>query len=767
MSEQKQQAKVNLMVVVTITLAVWLILVPMVNQIHIPIAKNTTGVISLASIENISPYTDYLKYLILLLIPPLVAAIFLNLNRKQIEPLFNQLLLILNHHYTWIGISSLLLLSWLINIPFDQFEINSTLIDSFHEGEFLGFIPNFLQLKQPFINTILIHGYGIDVLPSWLAKNLATQNNGIALTRLFVNLQNVVACLGYFWILWELIQITLNSTPQSQEEGNPNLNVLKIFLLSCLAFCILDGIFFKFDGRRGAWFILQFALTLRFFRLTSPLIHQQNPSLRFNQAQWLSALVGASIPFSFLYVYDRGIYFIAIYLLTSILTLFVSQKIAKFWLMGSLFGIAIASLLITLLLGFDQVQAIFSQILYWGKYGRYISFIPLPPLELTWTSQVFWLSMFIQSAVLVYLLLEFKIYHLEIRPFLQNNNVTILLLAAASVYMRITLDRSDLGHAYHGALMTAFLGFYLICQGYKNQIKPSLSQVKIYPFQQLFIVLLIIVFIVAEPNFNVFKGIQKFSQLPNSLSQSDQTLLKPDYLKAWQQLQPEIDQQSCFFSLTSEGLWYYLFNKPSCSKYGYVLYAKPTIAQQQVIQELNQTKPDIILLTNEIWYQNPWDQVLKSESASLIYQDVLTHYKPYKTVESHWFWKRSDQAFKFTETNLINGYVESIPTEAIHPSESLTLTGWSIIPKTNQPADAVYLSEGENNRLIAVGQVNINRPDVVQFLSNLKAKKSGWVIQVPTAILSPETHLMKVWSYDAKANQLIQIGEPFNLKIRS
>jgi hypothetical protein len=50
-------------------------------------------------------------------------------------------------------------------------------------------------------------------------------------------------------------------------------------------------------------------------------------------------------------------------------------------------------------------------------------------------------------------------------------------------------------------------------------------------------------------------------------------------------------------------------------------------------------------------------------------------------------------------------------------------------------ADAVYLSLGENNQLIAVGQVNIARPDVVQVLSNPKYEKSGWMIRVPTAIL--------------------------------
>ena len=741
MSEQKQQAKVNLIAIFTITLATWLILVPFVNSIKIPLGENPNGVISLASINNISPYTDYLKYIILLLTPPLIATLVLNLNQKPLKIILR----VINHRYTWIGISSILLLTWLINTPFNQFRINSTLIDSFHEGEFLGFLPNFIQLKQPFIDTVLIHGYGVDVLPSWLAKNLATQNNGIALTRLFVNLENVITCVGYFWILWELINL-----------AEINKNRLKIFLISCIIFCVFDGIFYKFDGRRGTSFIIQLALTLRFFRIA-----ESQPK----QAQWLSVLIGASIPSSFFYIYDRAIYFIAVYLCASILSLFIDKKTTIIWLRGTLIGIISVTIISIIFLGFEQINAIISQVLYWGKYGRYISFIPLPPLELSWTSQTFWLSMFFQSAVLVYLILDFKNQELKLRPFVQKNTLIILLLTPASVYMRITLDRSDIGHAYHGALITTFLVIYLIYLGYKHQIEPQLSQLNITPIQQSLTVLLLIVIILSEPGFNLVRGMEKITQLPTFLSTPDSKLLKPDYLEAWNTLKPEIEQQSCFFTLTSEGLWYYLFDKPSCSKYSYVLYAKPTVAQQEVIQELNETKPDILLLTNEMWYQNPWDEILKSESASLIYQNVLTTYRPYKTVESHWFWKRNNQPLKLTQTQSLNGNIESLPTQPIHQSDNLSIGGWSILPESSQPADAVYLSLGKKNQLIAVGQVNIPRPDVVQILSNPKYEKSGWTIRVPTAILPPGNNQMKVWSYDSKKNQLTQIGKGFNLEI--
>ncbi|MGL5132930.1 MAG: hypothetical protein ACRC78_10410, partial [Planktothrix sp.] len=139
--------------------------------------------------------------------------------------------------------------------------------------------------------------------------------------------------------------------------------------------------------------------------------------------------------------------------------------------------------------------------------------------------------------------------------------------------------------------------------------------------------------------------------------------------------------------------------------------------------------------------------------------------RPYKTVKSHWFWKRNNQPLKFAQTQTLNGNIESIPTQPIYQRDDLSINGWSILTKQSKPADAVYLSLGENNKLIAVGQVNINRPDVVQVLSNPKYEKSGWIIRVPTAILPPGNNQMKVWSYDAKNNQLTQIGKSFNLEI--
>lgn len=745
MFERENGSQPRLIWVICITLLSWMILVPLVNSIQIPIGENETGVISLAYLENISPYTDYLKYLILLLLPGLIAVIVLQIPSIIIDQILNLILSVLHNRRVWVIATSLLLVAWLINVPFNQYKIQATLIDSFHEGEFLGFFPNFQQLKQPFVNTVLIHGWGMDVLPTWLATRFIFHENGIALTRLFVNLENVVTCLAYFWIFGELTQ-----------AAKLGKNRLPIFLISCLLYCILDGIFFKFDGRRGTFFMLQFALTLRFFRVVP---------FQINQARILAIILGLSLPASFLYVYDRAIYFLAVYLCACGLTLFLNQKITKTWIGGTLLGSGISSSLIIAVLGIEQVSAIASQILYWGKYGRYISFIPLPPLEMTLISQNFWLSMLIQSAVFVYLLLDLIGNQLKIRPFLQKNYIIILLLSASFVYMRITLDRSDLGHAYHGAIPTVFIVAYLIYIGFKK-LKFKFTPLNLNPSLQIFLAILILGLVHSEPGFSLQKSLNLITRFPVRLSTPDYQIIQPDYLEALTVMQPEIQQQFCFYTLTSEGLWYYLFNQPSCSKYSYVLYAKPTVAQQEVIEELEQTQPDILLLSNAMWYQNPWDRVLKTDSASLIYQNVLQNYRPYKQVQSHWFWKRSNRPLTLTQTEKLNGNVEVVPEQPILTGDEVFLSGWAVLPEKQKPADAVYLSYGDQNQLIAVAKVNVNRPDVAQVLSVSDYQKSGWSIQVPTAILPLGNTRFKVWAYDGESENLIQLPTEIKIQVR-
>jgi hypothetical protein len=188
-----------------------------------------------------------------------------------------------------------------------------------------------------------------------------------------------------------------------------------------------------------------------------------------------------------------------------------------------------------------------------------------------------------------------------------------------------------------------------------------------------------------------------------------------------------------------------------------------------VIQELEETQPDIILLTNAMWYQNPWDGVLKSDSSALIYQNILQKYRPDKLIQSHWFWKRSDRPLTLIKTNpninTLNGFVEVIPNEPIYRNDIVELSGWAVLPEKQKPADAVYLSYGDQNQLIAVGKVNQNRSDVAKVLSVINYSNSGWLIRVPITALPLGNTVLKVWTYDGESDKLTQIGSEIPVEV--
>ena len=740
MFEPKNRSVPILALVLCISLSSWLILVPLVNAIRIPLGENYTGVISLTSTKNISPYTDYVKYFILLLTPSLIAAIALNTKQQFLHRFLKAILGLITHNRVLTVATTIILLIWLTDRFF--YDIGSILFDSFHEGEQLGFLSNFLQLDKPFLKTFLVHGFGLDVLPSLIANQLASSDNKIALTRLFFMLEQSLAAVGCFWVLWEI-------------TGAVHLKIsrIKIFLITCILFCVLEANFFYISGARDTWYMIQLALTIRFFRIEG---------VKKVESKLLSVLVGASLPIGFLYVYDRAAYFVMVYLFASTLAVFLEKRIARLWLGGSVLGLAISSLLILGILGSDQVSAIASQVSYWSKYGKYLSFIPLPSFELNFESQYFWLSMLVQSSVLVYLVLEYKKYT-KTSLFLQKYHLLILLLFASLVGMRVTLDRSTALNAGSGALVTSLFVAYMMLLAYQSYLENHTIQIQ--PFSQVLIAIFLIILIVGKPEFNVRLAFIKSATIYNSIPTPDTKILKSDYLQALQVLKPEIDKQSCFFTLTSEGVWYYLFNKTSCSKFSYTFYAKPKTAQDLTVRELEETKPNIVLLTNEMW-SNRIDGIANVEAVTTIYQYILDKYKPYRAIESHWFWQRSKKPLKFVKVQSNQGAVDVKLSPTISKGKNVQLTGWAFLPQLGKPADAVYLSYGSQNKLISVARVNLPRPDVAQAVSNQAYTLSGWSLPLPTTVLPTGMNLLRVWSYDAKAEQLVQIGQDISVKVK-
>lgn len=746
MSNDNKVEKTNVAIAFITALITFLVLIPIVDEIYIPLEENKSGIISLANIKNISPYTNYIKFLTLLLAPCLTAIVVIGIRqglensyRGITTDIIKKVFGFFSNIKFQIFLIFVLIFLWAVNKNYS--DLGWTLIDPFHEGEYLGFLPNFIKLEKPFLRSFMVHGFGLDALTSLIASKLSNHSNVIVLTRLFRMTQGLIGYLGCYWIIWELV-VSCKFDLKWQRNT---------FFLSSVSFTVLDGIFFNFFtdvfAGRDTFFILQLALTIKFFRLAN------TNNLYRNEKLIVPIIIGFSLPIGFLYVYDRAAYFLLVYILTCSLSFCFGRKVATNLISRSVLGLVISLSLITILLKPDQVSEIFSQILFWILYGRYISFQLLPLFSINtfpiWSR--FGFAILTQIFAILYLVSDYR-KGSSLRIFLKNKFLILILLFASLTYMRISLDRpNNSNYVGSGALISMLLLIYLSLNLFNVYFKERISQLTLEPLAKYLIVIFMAFVIVLYPVLDPFLSLAKLRRLYLSYRIPDTAIVRPDFLQVSDALKSEVNRSSCFFTLNQEGLWYYLFDKPSCSKFSIIYYARTIDAQEQVIHEVGATKPNIILF-GPVGYANTFEQdILASDAVPIIYRYFLDFYKPYAVVGTQWFWKRNDQKLFVTDnqTYAYQGRIDTVLDQTISKGDKVFLRGVAGSSR-DRIADAVYLSSGKDNRLVEVSKVGTN---------------TKWAVPVPVRSLPSGQNTLRVWSYSAKTEQFVQIGQDININL--
>ena len=723
----------------SITLISWLVLLPIVNTIELPFAENDTGVVSTVAIKQFSPYTDYLKFAILLFVPAAIAFCLSQLH-SQIKAKCLALVLKIIENKTLVSIFTIgLIVIWSIDRICPDF--GRPLVDTFHEGEYLGYLPNFTQLEKPFLQSVFIHGFGLDALPSLLANWwIGDGNNGIAMTRFFYVYTSILAMLGYFWILWEIVSLLLTKYRQY------------VFIFSIVICCLFEKYFFFLDGGRSFIFTIDLALTLRYFRESSSKI------ATIQTLRLLSFWVGVLIPIGFLHTYDRAIYFLVTYIFVSALSLSLEKQTYWRWIRFSILGIIFSCLFIVCILGLSQVTEILSQVSYWPKYSRYMFALPMPDLKINWVNQLYWLPMLVQSMTLVYLTYDF-IHNTNIKHFIQKHFFLFVTLFVSLLHMRVPLDRSNVIMAGQGGFWCFILITYITLKVNQIYLKEKLILFLNNPDRKIMVVAILFALIAAEPGF----ALSNLSGRFDNLTKSNTEILQPAHLEVLETFKADIDRQSCFYTANTEGIWYYLFDKPSCSKFGNLYYALPTVAQEVVARELEATQPERILLTDGI--------ILTgrpiADTTPIIFQYILDRYRPERLVAERWMWRRSQTPLELTRDSTAIGTLERwcIATEdreclpmpepgnrhALRRGKPIyTIEGSAILPERNRPADAVYLSYGSSDRLVTAARVNGD---------------GSWSLTVPSMTLPLGKESLWVWAYDAEGDRLRPVGYDLEINI--
>ncbi|MBE9040042.1 hypothetical protein IQ235_04455 [Oscillatoriales cyanobacterium LEGE 11467] len=313
--------------------------------------------------------------------------------------------------------------------------------------------------------------------------------------------------------------------------------------------------------------------------------------------------------------------------------------------------------------------------------------------------------------------------------------------------------------AAQGAFPTFLLVVYFSLELYSKKLLKSLNLFFTLPTYKILLVTILLTLIAAEPGFSISNLSDRFE----NLGRSNTEILQPGQQEVLTAFKTDIDRQSCFYTATTESIWYYLFNKPSCSKFGNIYYALPTVAQEVVVRELEETKPNLILLTDLPILTGR----TLADSTPLILQYFLDRYRPDRLVAERWLWRRNETPLQLTRNVASSGTLDRwcvVESEreckAMPPpgerqklrqkKRIYTLEGSAVLSAQNRPADAVYLSYGNSDRLVAAARVN---PDAT------------WSLAIPSMALPLGKEIVRMWAYDASRDRLQPIGYDIEIKI--
>lgn len=124
----------------------------------------------------------------------------------------------------------------------------------------------------------------------------------------------------------------------------------------------------------------------------------------------------------------------------------------------------------------------------------------------------------------------------------------------------------------------------------------------------------------------------------------------------------------------------------------------------------------------------------------------------------------SEISFKAPSGNGINGYFDTVngatattPVE-VSKAAPLTTKGWAFLANESRPADSVLITYGNNNSLVAVAPINLERSDVAKFLKNPAYKNSGWSTTFNSSGLPTGKVVFKAWAYNSTSKEATQLN---------
>lgn len=127
--------------------------------------------------------------------------------------------------------------------------------------------------------------------------------------------------------------------------------------------------------------------------------------------------------------------------------------------------------------------------------------------------------------------------------------------------------------------------------------------------------------------------------------------------------------------------------------------------------------------------------------------------------------------FKAPSGNGINGYFDTVNGATtttfveVPKAAPLTTKGWAFLADEGRLPDSVLITYGNDNSLVAVAPINLERSDVAKFLKNPAYKNSGWNVTFNSSALPAGKVVLKAWAYNSARKEATQLNPPHEVTL--
>jgi hypothetical protein len=438
----------------------------------------------------------------------------------------------------------------------------------------------------------------------------------------------------------------------------------------------------------------------------------------------LATFIGISLPFGLLYNYsEAGASFVAFGVATLVATT-QGHAAARTWWRRAIPGAALGAGLLVAALGPRQVQAIAEQIGYWVRYGAWIWFAPLGR-TLAVQQRFLWVMLAAHGWALVHLWGTAR--EAGLKGIAARDGDLCVMLGLAPGSLKGSLDRADGAHlALGGMIATALLLSLSIRtlaagEGWSMRVRFAAALIGAYLVVQ------------ALPQLDPRRAVPLIAGLGRAAVADDQ-IVPEDVRAAIASVQKTVAEQRCFYTLDSSGVWYYLLDRPSCSRFHHITYARSHEAQLEVVEALRRERPEVILFRD---YDSPFEAEGPANGEHLVYAFVLREYRPRSIVAGRWFWQRAAAPLRVG-----NRTVPGAVTVPIRPPPgSVRLTGWLEPPPGARWA---YVTVG--SELVEIAP-----------LQPLDGRRAAFDVFAPVAFLPSGGRNLRIAVHDPRTDELLQV----------